>query len=139
MNLFHDLQKTADTSQYHAKVLTSLISTLSRFNIQGPERETVAEALLRFRIFKDRNLRYNEDDQLLEQFLQMDQHFGKLLQESRPCPDLPVAQRLTDQQVADYTTNYLFHRLWTKSVATDSYDKREWRELEKRLRPITND
>jgi hypothetical protein len=138
MNLFENLQKTAGTSQYHAKVLTALIATLNQFNVVA-ERNTLAEALLRFRIFKDRNLRYNEDDQLLEQFLQMDQHFGKLLQESRNCPDLPVAQRLTDQQVADYNTNYLFHRLWTKAVATDSYDKREWRELEKRLRPITND
>jgi hypothetical protein len=31
------------------------------------------------------------------------------------------------------TTHALLHTLWTKAVGSDSYDKAEWGELDKRL------
>jgi hypothetical protein len=44
------------------------------------------------------------------------------------------AQALTTaQEIKDLTNFELFHRLWSKAVASPRYHKQEWRELESRL------
>jgi hypothetical protein len=45
-----------------------------------------------------------------------------------PNPHCPSHQAAFDQQLND-----LFHRVWTKAVATPDYDKSEWNRLQKML------
>jgi len=45
-------------------------------------------------------------------------------------------ERLSSEQVIEerpLSTHYLMHKLWTKAVGTEDYDKAEWKELEKRI------
>jgi len=137
MNLYNDLQKEAITSQYSAKVLKALKATLAKFNISENEQEVVGEALLRFRIFKDQNfqnLSYRQQSQLLKSFLMMDQYFTGVLRKSRAQPVYGLGQRLTNLQLKDYNVKHLFHRLWNKALGSETYDKKEWRELERRIK-----
>lgn len=131
MNLFEQLKDEAASVPYKARILKALMNTMEYFNIPETKQQSVAEALLQFRIFKDRKVDYNERDQLLGRLLSMDSHFGKLIRESSTFPEVPVSQRLTDTQIENLPADHLFHRLWTKAVGTSSYDKREWQQLER--------
>lgn len=49
----------------------------------------------------------------------------------RLCPArFPLEDSLTRQK----RIKALFHRLWSKAVSTESYDKREWQELQELLK-----
>ena len=39
--------------------------------------------------------------------------------------------------LATISVHELLHRLWTKAVGTEGYDKEEWRELERRVEDLT--
>lgn len=131
MNLFEQLKDEAESVPYKARILKALLETLGYFNIPEAKQQSVAEALLQFRIFKDRNVDYNERDKLLGRLLSLDSHFGKLIRESSTFPEVPVSQKLTDAQIENLPADNLFHRLWTKAVGTELYDKREWQQLER--------
>lgn len=47
----------------------------------------------------------------------------------RPPPGPP----LEAEEVCLLPTRALLHRLWTRAVGQDGYDKREWAELERRV------
>jgi hypothetical protein len=135
MNLFEQLKSEAESVSYKARISKALMETLEHFNIPESKQPTVAEALLQFRIFKDRNLDYDEQDKLLGRLLSMDKHLSRLLQESCSATEVPLAQKLTDAQLEGLSISHLFHRLWIKAVGTESYDKREWQRLERCIVP----
>lgn len=135
-NLYTNLKKQAVGNIHLTRILNVLKETLLHFNIPASDQKTVAEALLRFRIVKDRNFKYKPDDEILQNFLSIDQYFGERLQETATQPLVPCSVGLTEQQLSAYNTLCLFHRLWTKAVGTENYDKKEWQELEKRLGPF---
>jgi len=81
MNRFQELKNS--TSPQEKQILETLVETFDYFGIPHEDRESVGEALLRFRIFKDHDLSYNTDDEVLKKFLRMDEHFTKSLQKKR--------------------------------------------------------
>jgi hypothetical protein len=57
--------------------LEALHATLDHFGVT--DKESIAEALLSFRIIKDHNLSYDKNDPLLKGLLAMDEHFNQSL------------------------------------------------------------
>jgi hypothetical protein len=135
-NLYTALKKQSVGNTHLTRILSVLEETLVHFNIPKSDRSTMGEALLRFRIVKDRNFKYNPDDKMLQNFLSLDRYFGARLQETVVHPQVPCSLGLTEQQLSAYNTLHLFHRLWTKAAGTQNYDKKEWQEFEKRLEPF---
>jgi hypothetical protein len=119
----------------HAKrLLECLYQTLDYFEVSKKDRDSVAEALLRFRVFKDQVLKFDDNDPMLAKFLELDYYLTQLL---IPKQNVEGKKRLTTLELQSISTNHLFHRLWTKSVGSSDYDKKEWVELEKRLTHVS--
>jgi len=78
MSLFTTLQHEARRNSVSAAQLRALEATLNHFQVRKG-RGSVADALLRFRIVKDHDLKFNSEDPLMGAFLRMDEYLTGLI------------------------------------------------------------